>query len=503
MSRSPVLTDALLREALAPDPDTMPPAGLLASIGDAIRATPQERAPFRVPGLDHLGVWTGSQGPAWLAANRGLVLAAATVALLLALLGGALLGVGRQGIERTPLSPTGLARISSEWLPVDRVLPGRDGLLWAVSAGQIMRFDPATGERRSWTAADDAAFSQPIVAPSDAGGIWVLADGWARRFDGAGFVESVPVEAASPMELVPAPDGSLWLASWDLGLQRWDGRHWVAAPAGRPTDAVDVPLLVLGPGDVWVENPGPGRQGEEGPSSLGVSHLEDGAWVTYDATDAPQLAGPIGAIERAADGSIWVTQDPVMAGGDGIARFDGSAWTTIEGPPTPAWWLEADPDGSMWAITSAADGTATVARWTDGTWREYGPADGVESRQLGQVSVTPAGVYLGTAAGLLRFADGRWDAVWPADQAARGPDWTMPDLTEVIGVSADEVWAADGTDLWHWVDGAWERPLPSLGVAGALGTESPVVASRTGAWTSPTWRAAHGRLPPGRTAPRG
>ena len=485
MTRMPLPGDDLLRRALAPDAGLEPPAGLLASISADVRSTPQVRRPLlppiRLPGFRLPG--TPVVMPL---AGRRLAWVLAAVALLLAIIGGALVGSALFGPQRAPLQPTGLVVINPGVGLVDRVVVDGAGVTWAVATGSVTRFDPASGDRRTWTAADDPVFSQPVIAPALAGGLWVLAGGAVRRFDGEGFLDRVPVEVESPMALVEAPGGDLWLTSWDAGLQRWDGRSWAAAPPGRPTEAVGF-LAAMGPGDVWVANPGPGQAGEEGPANLGVSHLVDGAWVNYDAADAPQLGLATGAIERAADGSVWVTGDGGATGSNpGIARFDGTAWTTVPPPARMPWWLEAGPDGSMWTVISDASGGG-VARWSDGTWRTFGVEDGVTSSVMGAVSVTPSGTYLGTSAGLLRFDGDRWSRAWP--DATRRPSWTLVQEGQLAAVSATEAWAVDDTALWHWLDGAWEGPVIPAGFEGW--TPSRISLAPDGAlWVASGWGVA-------------
>jgi hypothetical protein len=484
MTRTILLTDALLREALTPADDVAPPVGVLAAIAGDVRTTPQARRRLvpliglprvRLPGV-----------PEALADSRRLGLVLGLVALLIALVGGAIVGAALLAPRRTPLNPTGLVVISEGIGLVDRVVVDGAGRTWAIAPGGVARFDAATGERRTWTAADDPAFSQAIVAPARAGGLWVLARGTIRRFDGEGFLDTMPSPVMNPTALVEAEDGVLWLSAWDAGLHRWDGRSWTAAPPGRPTDAAGF-LAVMGPGDIWVANPGPGQAGEEGPANLGVSHLVEGSWVTYDATDAPQLALAIGAIERAADGSIWVTGDGGATGANpGIARFDGTAWTTVPPPEHMPWWLAAAPDGAMWTVTSDASGGG-VARWTDGTWRTFGTADGVGAAEMGTVSVTPTGPYLGTATGLLRFEGDRWVPAWP--DAAAGPMWTMPQDGQLAAISATEAWAVDDTALWHWTDGAWVGPVTPVGFEGWAPTRL-ALAPDGALWVASSWGVA-------------
>ena len=55
-----------------------------------------------------------------------------------------------------------------------------------------------------------------------------------------------------------------------------------------------------------------------------------------------------------------------------------------------------------------------------GPWREFGRADGIRSGSLGAVSVTLAGTFLGSADGLLRYSEGRWEPGTPRRRSRRG-----------------------------------------------------------------------------------
>jgi hypothetical protein len=100
----------------------------------------------------------------------------------------------------------------------------------------------------------------------------------------------------------------------------------------------------------------------------------------------------------------------------------------------------------------------------------------------------------------MRLVDERWVPVWPgADDAPR----LGTQIGQLVAVSADEAWAADGRGIWHYLDGAWVGPMMpagwspptrdlALGLDGTLwaATDSGVAALRDGRWTVASTGAA-------------
>jgi hypothetical protein len=492
MTSRVTVTDAALEAMLARRAWRGSPVGLADAAFAAVEATEPRRVrwlawPTRPAVLASWLPGRPSPGLTW-------VLVAAT--LLLALLASALAGGATPRGPLTKLVPTGIDAMTPESGIYDRVLADGAGTLWAVGPGHLTRFDPETGARQTWTVADDAVFSDAIVARARAGGVWLWSGSSIRHFDGKEFRRTIAAPPDSgPTYLDEAPDGSLWALSWGGALNRWDGSAWVAAPPGRPTAQAGF-LLVRGADDIWVANPMDQRSGDGGPASAGISHLVSGRWVTYGPADSPILGGSIGAIAAVADGSIWVTRDPGASSIDpGIARFDGRSWTMIDGPGFPAWWLEAGADGSVWAVTGQAN-TLAIARYAGGRWTTYGAADGLSGTALGHVSVTPAGVFLGTDAGLFRLAGERWVPAWP--NAAAGPGSVYNPGDRLLAVSTDEAWAADDRRIWHFAEGAWQGPEEPGDLAGArirslalaadgtlwVATDRGVATLRAGRWST-------------------
>ena len=480
MTTPTTVTDPALERMLARRAHRADPIGL----ADAVFAALETIEPRRGPRLGVPAWWLPSRP------SRGLAWMLVVATLLLALLASALVGTSLlQSRPPIALVPTGGEAMAPESGVYDRVVADGAGTLWAIGTGHVTRFDLASGKRQTWTVADDAAFAYPVVAPARAGGVWIWSGTSIRRFTGDGFREAIPMVAGQPGELVETPGGSLWAASADRGVERWDSPAWVASPAGRPTVAADH-LLVRGENDVWVSNWSVGPDGAA--VAAGVSHLQGGGWVTYDATDLGFPAGAFVSLAVAQDGSIWATAANYGGASFGITRFDGWSWTRIDGPGFPVWSLAAAPDGSVWATSDGS--TSAVARYADARWTTYGAEDGLVGTPSGRVSATAAGTFVGTDAGLLRLAGERWVPAWP--DAADAPS-VAESSGRLLAVSADEAWAADARGLWHFVDDRWTGPIQTgmpkgamtrdLALAGDgtlwVATDSGVAALRDGRWT--------------------
>ena len=375
-----------------------------------------------------------------------------TGALLILLAGAAVLvGAGwlRQQ-ERTDPFSVQIESLSPDAVHQARVVMDGAGAHWAIAAGYLTRFDPASGDHTTWAIDAGPGLLNPVVAPARAGGVWIWSGTAIRRFTGT-FEETIEM-GSTGVDLAEAPDGTLWAILANRGLERWDGSRWIPAPAGGPRAAPGT-LLVRDAADVWVA---------ASTDSPGVWHLTRDGWTGFDVEDGTPPY-PVGRPVVAADGSIWVGPNPdwahvrpTITPDPGVGRFDGDRWTVIDGPQHNAGYLAADSDGSVWA--TGTDG-AVVARYDDEGWTVFDATDGFDALGFGPVSVTPAGSFVGTddgGAGLFRFTGDRWVAVFRELQARHEPDPGY--LGPILAVSADEAWTADGRGIWHFVDGAWHGP---------------------------------------------
>ena len=492
MSGRVSFSDASLEAMLRRRARRSDPVGLR----DAAFASLQETSPRRGPAL----AWPAATLP-WAPSRRvAWVLVAAT--LLLALLGSALVGASLFRDHPAPLRGiTGIETLNAE-VTYDRVVVDGRGTFWAVGPGTVTRFDPAGGERRTWTIIDDLGLATTMsAAAARDGGVWLWSRDGIRRFDGEPLQGMTPAppgwDRYAPPELAEAPDGSLWAASPEGGLVRWDGTAWRIAQPGRPTEGAKG-LLVTPSGDVWVVDASPG---ESFQVAHGVSRLRDGRWTSFNSADARALTTTTHSLASSGDGAIWA------ASGHRLARFDGDQWTDVHASQGTLLAMSAGSDGSAW-VTGYQNDSPFVARLRDGTWTQYGLDQGLAGWPRGAVLAAPEGVFVATAAGLYRLERDGWRSAWP-DASGPGSLRTALIGDALVPVAADEAWALDDRGVWHYLDGAWAGPLaphaPSsptvMAVApdGAVWTGTGMGGSvlRNGSWTDfglghDIWRIAVG-----------
>jgi hypothetical protein len=275
-----------------------------------------------------------------------------------------------------------------------------------------------------------------------------------RWFDGTVVRETVdaPEEIANA---VAAPGDGLWAATMDGAVLHWDGSSWSTIdPAGPHADGVVTALAVDAAGRPWigwlqdVQDP----ESPVSPYSGWVSRYDGSSWTTFDANDAPALAGGVSTILQLPDGDVWV------ATSTGLVRFDGSTWTDAGWPSGSTAAMAAGPDGTIWAASGdTRDGAVTVKRLDGRAWVSYGPADGLPGPlESGFTTAWPLptanGVFVGTGAGIYELTGDRWQRAWPKD---RPP---AMDPVNVLAVSRDELWAIGReSGAWHFQGAAWTR----------------------------------------------
>jgi hypothetical protein len=376
--------------------------------------------------------------------------------------------------------PTGIEVITPDHGAYSRVVADGTGILWARDPdGRLVRYDPVSAAGRAWTVGDDASFGTTDIAGARAGGVWLIGAGDVRRFDGRVFRQVIRTPGEVSL-LAEVPDGGLWAVMADGRLLRWDGAAWSDVDAGRPTSRPAsgriTALAVDGAGRPWL-----GWTVLEYNVPRGRIARRDGpAWMTWDESAAAPLGGGVAAILPVADGTAWVMTTA------GLARFDGTTWSDVtaglaEAQCSSGWacprlvsWA-AGPDGAIWAAGEAGPGSPVegfdlpgsdvIARRFDGaSWTGWGSADGLPSlgdvRQVqgslpwtGLASATvlpvPGGTFVGTADGIYRLADERWERAWPGDTIPTGA------LEGLLAVSRDELWAIGDRGVWHYDGGAW------------------------------------------------
>src|ERR1044072_4136809 len=132
-----------------------------------------------------------------------------------------------------------------------------------------------------------------------------------------------------------------------------------------------------------------------------ASEFAHRAWQT----DSGLPQNTVHSITQTQDGSVWVATE------EGLARFDGISFKIFDRQNTPALksndvraLLAAGKAGELWVCTAAG-----VARLADGQWQTFTTADGLASDDVAAAYEDRAGaVWFATSAGLSRYLDGKF-----------------------------------------------------------------------------------------------
>jgi signal transduction histidine kinase/CheY-like chemotaxis protein/streptogramin lyase len=137
------------------------------------------------------------------------------------------------------------------------------GRVWIGLAGKLLRYDPATGQVRRWTA-DDAvdpalSVSQELLR-SCGNQLWLYSRGAGmqrRDLDGhvQALVEDVVPRESFVQDMRCAPDGRLWLAS-DQGLLAWDAAKQRFLPVPGTPGVRLFSLAFVNARELWIGSMG-------------------------------------------------------------------------------------------------------------------------------------------------------------------------------------------------------------------------------------------------------
>lgn len=260
--------------------------------------------------------------------------------------------------------PAGLSRIrggaielfpfagSAGPLRITSVMQGRDGSVWAGTAGSgLYRLNGKVFE--------------PVRGPGS-------------------------ISSAHILSLLEDSRGSVWFGTMTEGLWRLDrGRFESLGAAGGLAGEVVTTILEDREGTLWAG------------TNEGLTQLKDGTITTHGEREGlPD--GSIRAIYEAQDGTIWMaTRGGLIGMRDGalvkIGAADGLATDNI----LSLWGTR---DGSLW-IGTLDEG---LVRMKDGLFSSYTAKDGLGSNMvLAIVDDRDGRLWIGTSSGLSRFEDGR------------------------------------------------------------------------------------------------
>lgn len=385
-------------------------------------------------------------------------------------------------VEPSTFVSTGIENITPDGGGYWRVVAGFEGAAWGFTSGRVSRIDPTTGQRRTWTTADDARFSAWAIFPARSGGIWIAGRDGVRRFDGTRFREGyrLPDSINTGIE---APDRTLWLLLSDQSLLHITGSTQTRIDTLAPGQDVGVSAIEIDrAGGIWCTW---SRYGDMGNGEGWYTRFDGRSWSVIDPAGIAGLATPSMGLAAAPDGSMWTVTNGA------VGRYARGAWTTwpfdglqnVQG-------IAAGPNGTIWV---AGD---RLMEWNGHSWlvRPFPVTDSPCCGGGAWVAATASGVIASDGAGVFRVTA---TAIEPVGSSNAG----APVYGQIaLAVSRSEVLVADADRLWRWADGRWAETdssplgptpnvlvrMPSGRFAGLNQGESVLVSDETRDGTS-TW----------------
>ncbi len=232
---------------------------------------------------------------------------------------------------------------------------------------------------------------------------------------------------AGPMrDVFEDRDGNMWFAT-DMGAQRYDGSHWTTYTTDDGLAHNIVRTVIQDrDGAMWF-----------GTYGGGISRFDGKTWTTYTTDDG--LAGNSiwgRGLHQAPDGTIWAgfrAETDTSGTQNGISRFDGKTWTTIEVPV-------GNPRPSISDIHTAADGSLWFTCWPDGgvlrfdgaDWTQFTPAEGLAGNGSLDIFESRDGSLWVThySNGISRFDGKRWRTYISRDGLPENVRWVILWQTE-------------------------------------------------------------------------
>jgi len=291
--------------------------------------------------------------------------------------------------------------------------PGDD--LWIATRNGLSRYD---GDSFVEVDGPNGALNRELTSLhyDQIGTLWIATRTGLYSYDGSAFTPHSSVEGdplGLTIEIAETPSGTLWFATLQSGLVRYDGDSFerFTAEDGLPSNHLRA-LSVDERGRLWIG-------GQEA-----LSRFEGGTFETLRTIDAPEI-GALLSLEVDADGYAWLgTQrgvhvDPPShaSGTDSLVSFTPehgfSGTTTVS--------LLLDRHGHLWAGTEKGVNrldTYAFKRTGDVSIRSYGKEDGflgVEASQHATHEAQDGTLWFGTGRGLTRY-----------DPAEAYPDTTAP-----------------------------------------------------------------------------
>lgn len=272
--------------------------------------------------------------------------------------------------------------------------------------------------------------------------------------------------------------GELWFGTLDTGVARQArSGTWTAIRRGGWGPLSDSISVILEDRDrtLWFGSPGGGLAGLDSARA---------SWTLQSlATGLPSNVVRTAFVD--AGGTLWVGTDA------GAARRSGGGWVQYPlaaAPGADVQKFAEDASGQMWVVTSQGLFSIDAARTTV---RQWTTSDGLADDHPTALLVTTDGsLWVGTAAGVSRFAQGGWT------------NWAGNAVNVLRQGPAGDVWAGTSLDARRWDGASWEihawpQSVPGTPVTGIYfepnGTTWAATPAGVGRYDGRSWKKLDSR----------
>jgi ligand-binding sensor domain-containing protein len=240
---------------------------------------------------------------------------------------------------------------------VETITCDPSGAIWFGTWNGISRLNGSIWT--SFASGDVGTWVESIAIAPDGAALAATQKGIARFNDVAWDWESVLLIAGQPEERGPsiafAPDGSLWMGTYNDGIYHFDGQTWINYSLGEGLPSQKATAIATTPDGTLRIATRPDRYDQGG----GTWQYNGHTWTQVSAENS-LVSDDIPSTITAPDGTVWAVRER------GVACFDGERWTTYT-------VKDGLVDDLVTGIAVAADGTIWIA--TRGGISKYTPPE--------------------------------------------------------------------------------------------------------------------------------
>jgi len=270
-------------------------------------------------------------------------------------------------------------------MAVTSIIQDKEGALWFSHPGfGLTRYQPETGSRRIFSAADGISDVAGALGVDSKGQVWLGSYGMLHFYNGTRWQVLAPPELEYDTLLGVVFDSKdvMWVVQFG-GLARHDPATdaWTEfTEEENPALSSVNDLFIASDDTVWVA------------SDKGLVHYDGSAWQAVPVDGNDEIG--VDAVEGAPDGSLWL-----VANGD-VFHFSEGAWETFDWEVHWAQGLTVACDGTVWAWSGGIGHLDPAS----GSWEVFTMRDGLVSDDVTSIWITPEGVmWIGTRLGVSRY----------------------------------------------------------------------------------------------------